>query len=132
MLLAISAGNRWPLVGKKQRTAGKRWALKKHRHPPAWASGTMPPPLLASRASKNRTTSSMSGRFSGLASQHLCMMFAIGLGQQQQAAGSAHTECQAAGSGTCMFSSVCGRLPAVNPGTENKPDEQRRMIRLQS
>lgn len=78
MLLAISAGNRWPLVGKKQRTAGKRWALKKHRHPPAWASGTMPPPLLASRASKNRTTSSMSGRFSGLASQHLCMMFAIG------------------------------------------------------
>jgi hypothetical protein len=60
------------------------------------------------------------------------MMFAIGLGQQRQAAGSAHTECQVAGSGTCMFSSVCGRLPAVNPGTENKPDEQRRMIRLQS
>jgi hypothetical protein len=41
VLLAIAAGNRWPLVGKKQRTAGKRWALKKHRHPPAWATAAL-------------------------------------------------------------------------------------------
>lgn len=62
-------------------------ALKKHKHPPVWPFGIMPPPLLVSRGSKSRTTSSMSGRFSGLASQHLRMMFAIAFGQQRGISG---------------------------------------------
>ena len=53
----------------------------KQKQPPAWSSGIIPPPLLVSIASNILTTSSMSGRFSGFASQHLFMMFARELGQ---------------------------------------------------
>lgn len=56
-------------------------AVLKQKQPCAWSSGIMPPPLLVSNASNSLTTSSMSGRFSGFASQHFRMMLANELGQ---------------------------------------------------
>lgn len=53
----------------------------KQKQPPAWSSGIIPPPLLVSIASNNFTTSSISGRLSGFASQHFFMMLAKELGQ---------------------------------------------------
>jgi hypothetical protein len=47
----------------------------------------MPPPLLVSRASKSCTTSSISGRLSGFASQHLRITFTNALGQQRGMSG---------------------------------------------
>jgi hypothetical protein len=62
-------------------------ALVKHKHPDDWPSGIMPPPLLVSRASKSCTTSSISGRLSGFASQHLRITFTNALGQQRGMSG---------------------------------------------
>lgn len=56
-------------------------AVLKQKQPWTWSSGIMPPPLLVSIASSILTTSSMSGRFSGFASQHFRMMLANELGQ---------------------------------------------------
>lgn len=53
----------------------------KQKHPGDWPSGIMPPPLLVSIASSNLTTSSISGRLSGLASQQRRMMLANAFGQ---------------------------------------------------
>jgi hypothetical protein len=62
-------------------------AFVKHKHPDDWPSGIMPPPLLVSRASKSCTTSSISGRLSGFASQHFRITFANALGQQRGMSG---------------------------------------------
>ncbi|OMO85636.1 hypothetical protein COLO4_21529 [Corchorus olitorius] len=64
-----SSGNHGPRAGAKQKQAG------------VWSSGIIPPPLLVSTASSILTTSSISGRFSGFASQHFRIMFAKELGQ---------------------------------------------------
>uniref|UniRef100_A0A2P2KMJ2 Protein kinase atmrk1 n=1 Tax=Rhizophora mucronata TaxID=61149 RepID=A0A2P2KMJ2_RHIMU len=53
----------------------------KQKHPAAWSSGIIPPPLLVSIACNILTTSAISGRFSALASQHFRMIFAKELGQ---------------------------------------------------
>lgn len=53
----------------------------KQKQPGDWSSGIMPPPLLVSTASSNLTTSSMSRRLSGCASQHFRMMLANEPGQ---------------------------------------------------
>lgn len=59
---------------------GPRPALKQ-KQPLTWSSGIIPPPLLVSMASNKLTTSSISGRLSGFASQHFLMMLANELGQ---------------------------------------------------
>lgn len=59
----------------------------KQKHPVAWPSGIIPPPLLVSSDSSILTTSSISGRLSGLASQHFFMIFAIALGQHRGISG---------------------------------------------
>lgn len=59
----------------------------KQKHPAAWSSGIMPPPRLVSIDSSSLTTSSISGRFSGFASQHLFMMLARELGQHRGMSG---------------------------------------------
>lgn len=55
--------------------------LRKHKQPCCWSPGIMPPPLDVSMASSMETTSSISGRLSGLASQHFLITFARELGQ---------------------------------------------------
>ena len=87
-LLRSSPSCRWPKrnQGKRVRIYGPR-ALVKHKQPDDWPSGIIPPPLLVSRASISCTTSSISGRLSGFASQHLRIIFANGLGQQRGMSG---------------------------------------------
>lgn len=55
--------------------------VPKQKQAEAWSSGIMPPPLLVSTAYNNFTTSSMSGRLSGFASQHFRIMLASAVGQ---------------------------------------------------
>ena len=55
--------------------------LRKQKQPWGWSTGSIPPPLDVSMASIIATTSSISGRLSGLASQHRFITFAKELGQ---------------------------------------------------
>lgn len=55
--------------------------LRKHKQPCCWSTGIIPPPFEVSMASNIVTTSSISGRLSGFASQHLFITFAKELGQ---------------------------------------------------
>lgn len=55
--------------------------LRKQRQPCCWSKGIIPPPLDVSMASIMETTSSISGRLSGVASQHFFITFARELGQ---------------------------------------------------
>jgi hypothetical protein len=61
--------------------------LRKQRQPWGWSEGIIPPPLDVSIASNMETTSSISGRLSGLASQHLFITFPRALGQQRGISG---------------------------------------------
>lgn len=78
--LCLKIKKQWKKKKWKYGNHGPRVALKQ-KHPLAWSSGIMPPPLLVSITSNSFTTSSISGRFSGFASQHFLMMFATELGQ---------------------------------------------------
>lgn len=69
-----------------QKNHGPR-VVAKQKHPFAWSSGIIPPPLLVSIASNSLTTSSMSGRFSAFASQHFRMILANELGQHRGISG---------------------------------------------
>jgi hypothetical protein len=61
---------------------------RKHaRHPGRWSTGIMPPPLDVSIASNMDTTSAISGRLSGFASQQRFITFAKELGQQRGISG---------------------------------------------
>jgi hypothetical protein len=55
--------------------------LRKQKQPPCWSGGIMPPPFVTSMASNMETTSSISGRLSGLASQQRFITFAREFGQ---------------------------------------------------
>lgn len=61
--------------------------LRKHRQPCCWSRGIMPPPFDVSMASNIVTTSSISGRLSGFASQHRFITFARELGQHRGISG---------------------------------------------
>lgn len=71
----------WRNVGSERKEIYGPRARMKHKHLALWSSGIIPPPLLVSIASKSLTTSSISGRLSGFASQHLRIMLAKAVGQ---------------------------------------------------
>lgn len=83
----IYTGKVLPREGSTMKSIYGPRAFVKHKHPDDWPSGIMPPPLLVSRASKSCTTSSISGRLSGFASQHFRITFANALGQQRGMSG---------------------------------------------
>jgi len=66
---------------------GPRCLWKHGRHPCCWSGGIIPPPFDVSIASNMATTSSISGRLSGFASQHLFITCARELGQQRGISG---------------------------------------------
>lgn len=62
--------------------------LRKHpKHPCCWSGGIIPPPFDVSIASNMVTTSSISGRLSGFASQQTFITFARELGQHRGISG---------------------------------------------
>lgn len=66
---------------------GPRIGAKQKQPPAAWSSGIIPPPFVVSIASSNLTTSSISGLFSGLASQQCFIIVATELGQHRGISG---------------------------------------------
>lgn len=82
IVIAVVIFARW----RSNHVQGPRY-LRKQKQPCDWSRGIIPPPFDVSIASNMVTTSSISGRLSGLASQHRFITFASELGQHRGISG---------------------------------------------